>query len=302
MKKIDCHVHLMENLHGIGAKGYLRDLGNGCGQYENGEIVRIIPEGFGNKVTAEDFIKIMDQNDVEFCIVLQSPYGGVQNLFTAEAMKKYPNRILGAAMYDPFSRQKESIRNYLFDELGFKIIKMEMSNTSGIMCNHDTVDLDGDLMNDVYKHANEHGLIFFMDIGRPGNDCYQIEHLRNAILKYPDMTFVICHLTAPQHDNKDILINNMNMLKLKNVYFDIASLYNNVKDPYPFLETQDYLRTAIDIVGSDKILWGTDFPSAMKNTTYKDSYTYILESEILSEEEKENILYNNAYRLFKKLL
>ena len=205
-------------------------------------------------------------------------------------------------MYDPFSRNKESIRKYLFEDLGFKIIKMEMSNTSGIMANHDTVDLNGELMNDVYNHANNHNLIFFIDIGRPQNDCYQIENLRNAILKYPTLTFVICHLTAPQHDNKDILINNMNMLNLKNVYFDIASLYNNVKDPYPYLETQSYLRAAIDIVGSNKILWGTDFPSAMKNSTYQDSYNYILESKILSKEEKENILYNNAYNLFSKLI
>ena len=116
------------------------------------------------------------------------------------------------------------------------------------------------------------------------------------------MKFIICHLTAPQKNNKDILIENMNLLNLPNVYFDIASLYNNVKDPYPFLETQDYLRCAIDIVGSNKILWGSDFPSAMKNYSYEYSYKYIEESKILTEKEKENILYLNALSVFKGLL
>ena len=58
-------MHLVENIHGIGSKGYLRDLGNGCGMYETGEIVRIIPEEYGNKVTPDMLVNLMDENDVE---------------------------------------------------------------------------------------------------------------------------------------------------------------------------------------------------------------------------------------------
>lgn len=302
MKKIDCHMHLVENIHGIGSKGYLRDLGNGCGMYETGEIVRIIPEEYGNKVTPDMLVNLMDENDVEFGIILQGHYAGIQNLYTKEAMDKYPTRLIGACMYDPFYRKALDIRNHLIKDLGFKIIKMEMSNSSGIMCNHNTVDLNGRMMNELYSYCEENNIIFFIDIGRPGNDCYQVENLKNAIINHPRLTFVVCHLTAPQANDLEILKKNMQLLKLDNCYFDIASLYNNVRDPYPFLTTQQYIKEAINIVGSDKIMWGTDFPSAMKNNTYKDSYTYIEESNILTKEEKENILYNNAKKLFSKLL
>ena len=179
---------------------------------------------------------------------------------------------------------------------------MEMSNSSGLMCNHLTTNLNGKLMHDVYQYAADHDLIFYIDIGRPGNDCYQIRELRNAILKYPSMTFIVCHLTAPQHNQLELLKENMNFLNLSNCYFDIASLFNNVKDPYPFYESQSCIRAAIDIAGSDKIMWGTDFPSAMKNTTYEQSYKYIEDSEILTQSEKENILYNNARKVFDKLI
>ena len=145
------------------------------------------------------------------------------------------------------NRNKEKIKSHLFDELGIKIIKMEVSNGSGLMANHHTVDLDGDVMNEVYSHANDNNLIFFIDIGRPNNNCYQVENLKNAILKYPNMTFIICHLTAPQHEQMDILMDNMSKLNLPNVYFDIASLPNNTKQPYPFIEAQRYIKEAIKI-------------------------------------------------------
>ena len=60
-------------------------------------------------------------------------------------------------------------------------------------------------------------------------------------------------------------------------------------------------KEAIKIIGNNKILWGSDFPAAMNYCSYEQSYKYIEESSILTNEEKENILYNNAYKLFNGL-
>lgn len=299
MKKIDVHTHLIGNICGIGSKGELRPLGGGRAQYASGDIIQLIPQQYGNYTLTPDVLyKVLKENDVEHTICLQGNYAGFQNLYTYEGMKKYPEFITGAATYDPFSYNKAKIIAHLFDELSFKIIKMEVSNGSGLMANHPTVDLNGKEMNEVYSMAQEHSLIFFIDIGRPGNNCYQIDALRKAILKYPDMKFIVCHLTAPQHNQMDILKENMRKLCLENVYFDIASLPNNTKGEYPFIEAQEYIRAAIDIVGKDKILWGSDFPMAMNYCSYKQSYTYIEESTLLSTEEKECILYKNARKVF----
>ena len=59
---------------------------------------------------------------------------------------------------------------------------------------------------------------------------------------------------------------------------------------------------AINIVGNSKILWGSDFPAAMNYSTYEESYKYIEDSLILTEEEKNMILYENANNIFKELL
>lgn len=302
MKKIDAHTHLIEQICGIGSEGELRPLGNGKAIYASGKVIQLIPEEYGDKnLTPETLYSTLRQHDVEYTICLQGNYTGFQNLYTYEASQKYKGFIIPAGTYDPFFRNKDKIISHLFDTLGIKVIKMEVSNGSGLMANHPTVDLDGDVMNEVYTMAKEHHLIFYIDIGRPGNNCYQVDALANAIKKYPEMTWIVCHLTAPQHDQMAVLEDNLHKLNLPNVFFDIASLPNNTKQPYPFYEAQAYIRKAIDIVGKDKILWGSDFPNAMNYTSYENAYKYIENSEIFTMEEKENILYHNADRLFRKL-
>ncbi len=303
LKKIDIHAHLIGNICGIGSEGELRPIGGGKAQYASGKTIQLIPAEYGETtLTPETLISVMNKNDVAHAICLQGNYAGFQNLYTYEGMKKYPNQIIGAATYDPFFRNKHLVIKNLFDDLGFKIIKMEVSNGSGLMANHPTVHLNGKVMNEVYKMALDKKLIFYIDIGRPGNNCYQVDAISKVCRKYKDITFIICHLTAPQHQQMDILKENMQKLNLPNVYFDIAALPNNTKQPYPFIEAQEYIKAAIDIIGNNKIMWGSDFPAAMNYCSYEESYKYIEESEILTTEEKENILYNTAYKVFKDLL
>ena len=303
MKKIDVHTHLIGNICGIGSEGELTPIGKGKAIYASGKIIQLIPEEYGDKtLTPEVLIDVLNKNDVEYSVCLQGNYAGFQNIYTYESTMKFPKRLIPAATYDPFFKNKHKVIENLFDNLKIKVIKMEVSNSSGLMANHDTVKLNGKIMTEVYEEANKRNLIFFIDIGRPNNNCYQVEELANAINNFPNMKFIICHLTAPQHEQMEILINNMHKLNMNNVYFDIASLPNNTKQPYPFIEAQEYIRKAIDIVGSDKILWGSDFPAAMNYCSYEQSYKYIEESTLFTLEEKNNILYNNAKNIFGDLI
>lgn len=303
MKKIDCHAHLIGSICGIGSEGELMPIGKGKAQYASGKIIQLIPEEYGYySLTPEVLTRVMKENDVVKAICLQGNYAGFQNLYTYNSYLKYPNLIIPSATIDPFFRNKNKIIDHLFNELDIKVIKIEASNGSGLMANHPTVNLNGKVMHEIYKMANDKKLIFYIDIGRPGNNCYQIENISKVCKKYKNMTFIICHLTAPQHEQKDILEHNMRLLKLDNVYFDIAALPNNTKQPYPFYEAQEYIRLAMDIVGSDKILWGSDFPAAMNYCSYKEAYEYIENSNLFTDEEKERILYLNAKEVFKSLL
>lgn len=300
MKKIDAHVHIVSNICGIGAKGSLTPIGNGQAIYDSGDVVTLIPKELGEyDVTAEKLLELMDKHEVEYAILLQGNYLGFQNYATYQAMKKYPNRFIGAATLDPFSRDKAKIIHNLFTNYQFKIIKMEVSNTSGLMCNHETIKLNGPIMTELYEMALQYNLVFVIDIGRPRNDCYQINELREVCLKYPKLQFVICHLTAPQHDDFELLKTNLELLNLPNVAFDIASLSNNLKpDLYPHPLTLKCTRYAMDILGKEKLMWGTDIPSNMCKEKYEDMYNYIIESNLFTSSELEYLFYKNAKRIY----
>ena len=137
MKIIDSHIHICKYINGFGGRGELIPIGNGMVEYADGKKFRIIPEGMGDYgFSLETAIKVLDENNVDKAVILQGNYLGYQNLYAYEAMMKYKDRIVAAATFDPFAYEKESIVNHLFNELGFKIIKLECSSGSGFMANH----------------------------------------------------------------------------------------------------------------------------------------------------------------------
>jgi len=300
MKLIDAHVHLVQYIAGTGAGGELRHVGNGVAEYASGERFQMLPPEFGcGYVTAEDVLKKMDENEVEKAVLLQGNYFGFQNLYSLDAVKKYPDRFRAAASYDPFCRNRDQIRRHLFEELGFPIVKFEVSTGSGLMSNHYTLPLDGDVMKPEYDYADEHGLVCVMDIGKCGSESWQVDALRRVILAHPNMKFVVCHLLAASMQTEEKLIEGLKALSLPNVWFDLAAMPHNCRpDEFPYPNAIRYLKHGIEIAGADRLIFGSDMPSTLKEDTYSHLIGYIAESDAISREEKELILYRNAQDVY----
>lgn len=300
MKIIDAHAHVVQCIAGTGSQGELRPCGGGRAAYATGNSFQILPPEIGEyDATPQALLRVMDAHGVEKAVLLQGNYFGFQNLYTWQAVQDYPERFAGAASFDPFSVSAEAIRRHLFEELGFKIIKMEVSSGSGLMANHPPVDLNGEVMHEVYRYAAQRGLIFIIDIGKPRSVSWQVDALSRAIARYPEMTFVVCHLLSPQLQDGELLRRSLQKLALPNVFFDLAALCLNSKpEAFPYPTARGYVRTAIDIAGADRLLWGSDMPSAMTRDSYRHFIDFIALHPGLQEKEKEKILYDNARLLF----
>ncbi len=300
MKIIDAHAHVAQYIAGFTSKGELRAVGQGKAQYSTGEIFQMFPPEMGDiGVSPEALLKVMDENDVEKAVLLQGNWLGFHNQYTYEAVIKYPERFVGAATYDPFCVNVEAVKKRLFDDLGFKIVKFELSTGSGLMANRPPVYLDGTVMNGCYAHAREKGLTVVMDIGRPNCPCWQVDALASAISKYPEVTFVICHLLAPQRGDMQILSDALQKLKMPNVYFDLASLANNQKpESFPYPTASKHLETAKNTVGADRLMFGSDMPSALARDSYTHLKDYIIQSGVFNEKELQDVFYNTAYKVF----
>jgi predicted TIM-barrel fold metal-dependent hydrolase len=91
----------------------------------------------------------------------------------------------------------------------------------------------------------------------------------------------------------------------KNVMIEsggITWLYNSEFYPYP--SAIRAIREAADLVGNDKLMWGSDYPRTITAITYRMSYDFVLKSAELSEHDKSLFLGGNAQRFygFKELV
>lgn len=300
MKIIDAHVHLVQCIAGTGAGGELRSCGGGRGIYADGSVCALIPPAWGtDQVTPERMLELMDAHQVERAVLLQGGYLGFQNLYSWQAQQQWPHRFLAAAAYDPYSRGRDAIVHHLFEEQGIRVVKFEVSTGSGLMATHPVFALDGEVMRREAAFAAEHGLVFVIDIGKLGSPSSQIGALRRLILRHPDMKFVVCHLLAPKQTELAQMTDGLEALHLPNVWFDLASLQRNVRpDEPPFPITRQFIARAVETVGAERLLFGTDAPSNLCHMTYQQMVDTIARDPALAEEQKQMILYENAKKVF----
>ena len=300
MKIIDAHVHLVQCIAGTGAGGELRSCGGGRGMYADGSTCQLLPPEWGaDQATPERILQVMDAHQVERAVLLQGGYLGFQNLYSWQAQQQWPERFLAAGAYDPYSRNRDGIVRHLFEELGLRVVKFEVSTGSGLMATHPVFALDGEMMEREAAFADEHGLIFVIDIGKLGSPSSQIEALRRLIRRHAGMKFVVCHLLAPKQAELEAMAGGLAALAGPNVWFDLASLQHNVRpDAPPYPVTRRFLARAVETVGAGRLLFGTDAPQNLCNFRYGDLVATIAEDPALAPEQKAAILYHNAKSVF----
>ncbi len=81
--------------------------------------------------SAERFLTLMDQNNVEKAVLLQGGFLGFANDYLSQVVSTYPTRFAASATFDPFCRNAQKILDNLIQT--YRIFKFEMSTGCGIM-------------------------------------------------------------------------------------------------------------------------------------------------------------------------
>lgn len=138
-----------------------------------------------------------------------------------------------------------------------------------------------------------------LDIGSPSMSSCQPEAIDRLAERFPNLHIVVCHLLAPTRDDGHHLACALPYLAHDNVWIDLSALpWNTAPDPYPFPTALSYIRLAKEILGTRKIMWGTDAPCALTKFSYKELNTYLMESDVFNEHELEDVFYNNAVEAY----
>lgn len=167
------------------------------------------------------------------------------------------------------------------------------------MSYHDTYDLF-EVFDPIVAKMEKNNQVLVLDIGSPGMTSFQPEAVAKLAAKYPKVHMIICHLLAPTLKDEAALRKGLESLKAENIWFDLAAVPFNVKpENYPYPTGQKYIVMAKEIVGADKLIWGTDVPSVLVHDTYEELLGFVTESGIFTEEELAGVLYDNAIRAYQ---
>ena len=290
---IDAHSHLWlwQDTQWDGKT--IRTLSNGRSLFLGEEVQMLPPFMIDGRNTAEVFLSNMDYAQVSAAVVVQEFIDGIQNDYLAEVMQKYSDRffVFGMADYlhDGFFEQAESLLGQ-----GFRGLAIPGHRLLGR-------SLTSDEMMRMFKLMESRGALLSITLADGDR---QVGELQEVISECPKLKIAIGHLgmanppVTPPWENESWR-RQILLACHENVYVEtggITWLYNS--EFYPFPSAVRAIREAAELVGMEKLMWGSDYPRTITAITYRMSYDFLVKSDELSEGEKRQLLGLNAQRLY----
>ncbi len=291
MRIIDAHAHLWLRQDTLVQGLPVKTLHNGRSNFLGEERQMLPPFMIDGRNTAEVFLSNMDYAQVSGAVITQEFIDGNQNAYLQEVMNTYPERFFVCGFCDFWVPGYCDEAKKLIDENGFKAIAIPGHRLIG--AGGDRVRLNCGEMMEMFRFMEKRGAILSLCLA---DDHQQIEEMEEVIRECPDLKIAIGHfglVTTPGWEEQ------IKLARHPNVYIEsggITWLFNS--EFYPFPGAIRAIRRAADLVGMEKLMWGSDYPRTITAITYRMSYDFILKSDEFTAEEKEMFLYGNAKKFY----
>ena len=236
--------------------------------------------------TADELIASMDEAGIDISVILNHGWATHElcvetNDYILESIARYPKRLIGFCAIQPYSSSAAIAEVERCAKGGVKGVGELRPDVQLLDLN------DAAVMEPFIEVIKKHKLILHTHASEPvghqypGKGGITPDILYPFIISYPDLTIVCAHwggglpfyALMPEVEKA-----------MSNVFFDTAAS--------PFLYRPQVYNQVIQLVGSDKILFGSDFPLMGQGRLLKE-----IGSLDLSQETKGLILSGNARRL-----
>ena len=294
MKIIDAHSHLWLRQDTTWNGMTIRSKENGRADFLGQEVQMVPPFMIDGKNSAEVFLSNMNYAQVTAAVVVQELIDGCQNDYLEEVVKTYPDRFVVCGMCDYLSVHKEE--NALAEEAvllhgkGFKGIAVPGHR---LILNDRRIHLNSKEMMRLFKEMEKLGMFLSMTLA---DGDIQVGEMKEVIAECPHLKIAIGHFGMPTIEGWETQIQ---LAEAPNVYVEaggITWLYNS--EFYPFPSAVQAIKKAADMVGMEKLMWGSDYPRTITAITYRMSYDFIIKTKELSENDKALFLGENAVRFY----
>lgn len=288
-KIIDAHSHLWLRQDTSWNGMPVRTLKNGRSFFLTEEVQMVPPFMIDGVNSAEVFLSNMNYAQVGGAVVVQEFIDGIQNDYLAKVKSDYPERFFVFGMCDYFKPGFYDTAASLIDS-GFKGIAIPGHR---LILSDGRVNLNSPEMMKMFHLMEDKGVILSLCLAENN---LQNGEIKEVIEECPLLKIAIGHfgmVTAPGWEDQIKLALNDNVMIESG---GITWLFN--KEFYPFNGAVRAIREAIDMVGADKLMWGSDYPRTITAITYKMSYDFILKTNDLTDREKRLFLGENAEKFY----
>jgi predicted TIM-barrel fold metal-dependent hydrolase len=233
-------------------------------------------------IGTEDLLKNMDEEGIEKSVVFGFPWDKADhfkrhNDYMIESVKRHPERIVGFCCFSPLSPQgaEEAQRCLKAGLAGVGELALYHSGLS-----QDVQDTLGELMHlcarldvPVLFHTNE-------PVGHAyqGKTPMNLSEIYQLIKRYPSNRIVLAHWGGGLFFYG--LMKKEVGDAFRNVWFDTAAS--------PFLYKPEVYRVASDIIGPDKILFGSDYPLLSPKRYFQEMKSAGISQEVIRKISGEN--------------
>jgi predicted TIM-barrel fold metal-dependent hydrolase len=237
--------------------------------------------------TCDDLIAIMDDEVIERSVILNANWGSLDlcqetNDYIMESISRYPDRLVGFCSLPPMAEEAAIAELERCISGGIRGIGELRPDFQGL------VRGDEPVMDSIFEIAQRNRLMLMVHASEPvghqyaGKQKITPDVLEKLIARLPDMTIICAHWGGglPFYALMPEVAE-----ALKNVYFDSSAS--------PYLYRPEIFRHVAEIVGVEKVLFGSDYPLMRPSRVMKQFL-----SLDMGEEAEALILGGNARKLF----
>lgn len=233
-------------------------------------------EAFGWFDPPESIIALMDEAGIDRAVIMtyvDAPATGEHPLqFIADAVKRFPERLIGFARMNPFYGKRSSdLLEQALTDLRFKGLKIHQESITAVPYNAAVVEL-------VRVAARYRAPVLFHTGDEAMSLPLQVARCARAV---PEAKIIMAHCGGYFHGDEAIAVAE----EYDNLLIDTSAI------PYP-----DMLAQAVRRLGPERVLFGSDGPGCNPALELKK-----LELAGLSDRELDLVLFENAAALLDQV-
>ena len=240
--------------------------------------------------TAAELLADMDGNGVDRAVLVQSSWSTWDNAYIADSVAAYADRFLGQGLVDPEDPQNAASAAAWLDRglHGFRFHPLY----------YDEPVLVSAANAALWECLAERGAIVQFHM-----DARHAPQVAEIARRHPGLVLLVDHLGYPDPADLAAYGPVPELARHEAVCIKLSDVHGRSQEAFPFEDVHPAIRVALDAFGSERVLWGTGFPGALREEHGWPSLAQELRLirdglAFLTETDRERILGGNAARVW----